>query len=77
MSESGEISEFGYIMELLARGKASAMGLAQTREHSQLTSQVREPGVLMKSQVGKQALTIRTQGGSLCALFWRGWGGGR
>lgn len=24
MSESGEISEFGYIMELLARGKVSA-----------------------------------------------------
>lgn len=25
MSESGEISEFGYIMELLARGKVSAL----------------------------------------------------
>uniref|UniRef100_A0A5F5Q223 Uncharacterized protein n=1 Tax=Equus caballus TaxID=9796 RepID=A0A5F5Q223_HORSE len=59
MSESGEISEFGYIMELLARGKASAMGLAQTREHSQLTSQVRAR--CPYEIVGKQALTIRTQ----------------
>lgn len=25
MSESGDISEFGYIMELLARGKVSAV----------------------------------------------------
>ncbi|KAL0607602.1 hypothetical protein AAY473_024207 [Plecturocebus cupreus] len=38
MSESGEMSEFGYIMELLAKGKASAVGLQQTRDHSQLTS---------------------------------------
>lgn len=26
MSESGEINEFGYIMELLAKGKVSARG---------------------------------------------------
>uniref|UniRef100_A0A2K6AV37 Tripartite motif containing 36 n=1 Tax=Macaca nemestrina TaxID=9545 RepID=A0A2K6AV37_MACNE len=49
MSESGEMSEFGYIMELLAKGKASAMGLQQTHEHSRLTS-----------KGGKQSLPRRT-----------------
>uniref|UniRef100_A0A671FAT3 Tripartite motif containing 36 n=1 Tax=Rhinolophus ferrumequinum TaxID=59479 RepID=A0A671FAT3_RHIFE len=60
MSESGEISEFAYIMELLARGKASVMGLEQT-QHSQLTSKVRETGRPCGiSEAGKQALTVRT-----------------
>lgn len=30
MSESGEISEFGYIMELLARGKAGRTGKCES-----------------------------------------------
>ncbi|XP_074238602.1 E3 ubiquitin-protein ligase TRIM36 isoform X5 [Saimiri boliviensis] len=57
MSESGEMSEFGYIMELLAKGKASAVGLQQTHDHSRLTSKGREvPCPFEISEVGKQSL---------------------
>uniref|UniRef100_A0A8D0KAQ6 Tripartite motif containing 36 n=1 Tax=Sus scrofa TaxID=9823 RepID=A0A8D0KAQ6_PIG len=59
MSESGEISEFGYIMELLARGKASALGLQQKLEQAQLTSKVRQRCPYEISGVEKQALTVR------------------
>ncbi|XP_022280836.1 E3 ubiquitin-protein ligase TRIM36 isoform X4 [Canis lupus familiaris] len=62
MSESEEMSEFGYIMELLARGKASAMYLPLTPEPSQLPSKVREGGRRSCEipEVGEQALTVRT-----------------
>uniref|UniRef100_A0A8C3VI15 Tripartite motif containing 36 n=1 Tax=Catagonus wagneri TaxID=51154 RepID=A0A8C3VI15_9CETA len=60
MSESGEISEFGYIMELLARGKASAMGLQQKLEHP-LTSKVRQARCPYEISGGeKQPLTVRS-----------------
>ncbi|KAI2538487.1 tripartite motif containing 36 [Homo sapiens] len=61
MSESGEMSEFGYIMELIAKGKASAMGLQQTHEHSRLTSKGGEARCPFEiSEVGKQSLPRRT-----------------
>uniref|UniRef100_A0A2K6K733 Tripartite motif containing 36 n=1 Tax=Rhinopithecus bieti TaxID=61621 RepID=A0A2K6K733_RHIBE len=61
MSESGEMREFGYILELLTKGKASAMGLQQTHEHSRLTSKrgkARCPFEI--SEGGKQSLPRRT-----------------
>uniref|UniRef100_A0A8C9IUH1 Tripartite motif containing 36 n=1 Tax=Piliocolobus tephrosceles TaxID=591936 RepID=A0A8C9IUH1_9PRIM len=55
MSEPAGMSAFGYIMEL--KGKASAVGLQQTREHSRLTSKggkARCPFEI--SEAGKQSL---------------------
>ncbi|XP_012514971.1 PREDICTED: E3 ubiquitin-protein ligase TRIM36 isoform X4 [Propithecus coquereli] len=63
MSESGEISEFGYIMELLAKGKVSdrARGFSNSPEHSQGPSKTGEAkGPFEISGVGKQALPGRT-----------------
>uniref|UniRef100_A0A673T3F0 Tripartite motif containing 36 n=1 Tax=Suricata suricatta TaxID=37032 RepID=A0A673T3F0_SURSU len=59
MSDPGEISEFGYIMELLARGKASAKHLQQTREHPPLTSKVREGCPSEIAEVRMEALAVR------------------
>ncbi|XP_045421717.1 E3 ubiquitin-protein ligase TRIM36 isoform X3 [Lemur catta] len=61
MSESGEISEFGYIMELLAKGKASSSGFSNGPEHAQGTSKIGEAKCPFEiSGVGKQALPGRT-----------------